>query len=212
MAHAYTTKRGKNKKGKLGVRKDQQQNQERSLKNPILDAMKYDGDRENSFEIGRIGSSSARIEAIKSRLQKQLVDKCSNPQCNQPSSESRELSECASCRTVRYCGRDCQLAHWPDHKAICKEKKKELAARAEALAQLARGLNGDVIDELAHGLKEQSLKGAEEGNNQKVGGVSIAENEGEEEEEDDDEEEDEEEEEEGNKGKTIDKKVANDID
>ena len=207
MAHAYTTKRGKNKKGKLGVRKDQQQNQERSLKNPILDAMKYDGDRENSFEIGRIGSSSARIEAIKSRLQKQLVDKCSYPQCNQPSSESRELSECASCRTVRYCGRDCQLAHWPDHKATCKEKKKELAARAEALAQLARGLSGgDGIDELANGLKEHSLKS---------GGISIAEKEDDDNDEEDDDEEEEgeedEEEEEKEKGKTVDK-VAKDID
>jgi hypothetical protein len=35
MAHAYTTKRGKNKMSKLGVRKDQQQNNERTLKNPV---------------------------------------------------------------------------------------------------------------------------------------------------------------------------------
>ena len=32
MAHAYTTKRGKNKMSKLGVRKDQQQNQEKCVK------------------------------------------------------------------------------------------------------------------------------------------------------------------------------------
>ena len=31
MAHAYTTKRGKNKMSKLGVRKDQQQNQEKCV-------------------------------------------------------------------------------------------------------------------------------------------------------------------------------------
>ncbi len=32
MAHAYTTKRGKTKKAKMGIRKDNKQNQEQGLK------------------------------------------------------------------------------------------------------------------------------------------------------------------------------------
>ncbi len=125
------------------------------MKNPISEAMKYDGDRESSFEIGRLGSSSARIEAIKQRMQLKLLDKCSNPSCAQPSSSERELSECASCHTVRYCGRDCQLAHWPDHKAICKEKKKEIAAKTEEQARMARELLGH-MDALTMGTNEDN--------------------------------------------------------
>lgn len=132
MAHAYTTKRGKNKKAKLGVRKDQQQNQERSLKNgpANLQQFLYDGPKESTIGvIGRIGcsssSSQARLENVKSRLQKALMDKCSNPECTN-SQEGATLSECAACRSVRYCSRDCQLAHWSAHKEQCKIIKKKL--------------------------------------------------------------------------------------
>ncbi|KAL9187327.1 hypothetical protein ACHAXT_001430 [Thalassiosira profunda] len=28
---------------------------------------------------------------------------------------------CAGCRRKQYCGRECQVAHWPEHKVACKE-------------------------------------------------------------------------------------------
>jgi hypothetical protein len=31
-----------------------------------------------------------------------------------------KLRECTGCRSVRYCGKECQLKHWPLHKAPCK--------------------------------------------------------------------------------------------
>ncbi len=31
-----------------------------------------------------------------------------------------KLKECSTCRSVRYCGRACQKADWPAHKATCK--------------------------------------------------------------------------------------------
>ncbi len=34
--------------------------------------------------------------------------------------EGGKLRECTGCRSVRYCGRECQLKHWPVHKAPCK--------------------------------------------------------------------------------------------
>ena len=41
-----------------------------------------------------------------------------------------KIKRCNDCRTVRYCSRECQVAHWPEHKLECKKlaaarKKKE---------------------------------------------------------------------------------------
>jgi hypothetical protein len=133
MAHAYTTKRGKNKKSKLGVRKDQQQNSERSIKSGVnLNAFLYDGPKEPvGPSIGRLSNHSintARLENVKSRLQKAIMDKCSNPSCENVSAEegSVSLSECSACHQARYCCKECQKAHWPEHKVKCKEIRKAL--------------------------------------------------------------------------------------
>jgi hypothetical protein len=40
---------------------------------------------------------------------------CSNPGC-----AGAGLKKCTGCKQVRYCGQQCQLAHWPAHKANCK--------------------------------------------------------------------------------------------
>ncbi len=159
MAHAYTTKRGKNKKAKLGVRKDHQQNMERSLKAGPgnLQQFLYDGPKESTIGVaGRIGCSSstsnqARLENVKSRLQKALMDKCSNPECAN-SQEGGTLSECAACHSVRYCSRDCQLAHWPAHKEQCKIIKKKLQEEeAERQRKVLEALQELSVQEVAPG-------------------------------------------------------------
>eukprot|EP00599_Poterioochromonas_sp_BG-1_P008781 CAMPEP_0173145884 /NCGR_PEP_ID=MMETSP1105-20130129/8158_1 /TAXON_ID=2985 /ORGANISM="Ochromonas sp., Strain BG-1" /LENGTH=117 /DNA_ID=CAMNT_0014059969 /DNA_START=153 /DNA_END=506 /DNA_ORIENTATION=- len=58
------------------------------------------------------------------------MDKCSNPDCPEASSGAT-LSECAACHDARYCSRDCQKAHWPNHKARCKEVRKELEQKEQ---------------------------------------------------------------------------------
>ena len=35
------------------------------------------------------------------------------------------LLRCTRCRAVKYCGRECQAAHWPYHKQVCKRKATE---------------------------------------------------------------------------------------
>jgi hypothetical protein len=41
-----------------------------------------------------------------------------------------KLRQCSGCRSVRYCGKECQMAHWPAHKAPCKASR---AAKVDAL-------------------------------------------------------------------------------
>jgi hypothetical protein len=88
---------------------------------------------------------------------------------------------CSRCKTVRYCGRDCQTGHWKAHKAHCKftvtAKTKEAALRAavavtpasvEAHVALGRflldtGIN-DVCDlDGAEASFRAAVKAAEEG-------------------------------------------------
>ncbi len=49
---------------------------------------------------------------------------CDNPRCSNFGLECEEalpLKQCGGCRAVRYCGADCQRAHWREgHKAECK--------------------------------------------------------------------------------------------
>jgi hypothetical protein len=48
-------------------------------------------------------------------------NKCASPSCG---IESVSMKLCSKCKDVYYCGRDCQVAHWPDHKARCKAISK----------------------------------------------------------------------------------------
>jgi zinc finger MYND domain-containing protein 10 len=34
------------------------------------------------------------------------------------------FKRCSKCKGVWYCSRDCQVGHWPEHKAKCNEKAK----------------------------------------------------------------------------------------
>src|SRR5210317_2629953 len=40
--------------------------------------------------------------------------------------EGCELKCCTGCKMVKYCNRDCQIAHRPQHKRACKKRAAEL--------------------------------------------------------------------------------------
>ena len=49
---------------------------------------------------------------------------CAN--CGKGEEESDCLKNCVACKMVKYCSRDCQKAHRPQHKKACKKRAAEL--------------------------------------------------------------------------------------
>ena len=52
------------------------------------------------------------------------VSVCAN--CGKGEEESHKLKHCTACMLVKYCNRDCQIAHRPMHKKECKKRAAEL--------------------------------------------------------------------------------------
>ena len=46
--------------------------------------------------------------------------------CGKGEEASINLKACTACKLVKYCSRDCQIAHRPQHKKECKKRAKEL--------------------------------------------------------------------------------------
>ena len=51
---------------------------------------------------------------------------CAN--CSKGEENSGDLKACTACTLVKYCNRDCQIAHRPQHKRECKKRAAELHA------------------------------------------------------------------------------------
>jgi len=51
-------------------------------------------------------------------------DICAN--CGKGEDSSSSLKACTACKLVKYCSRDCQIAHRPQHKKECRRRAKEL--------------------------------------------------------------------------------------
>ena len=49
---------------------------------------------------------------------------CAN--CGKGEQNSGDLKACTACKLVKYCNRDCQIAHRPQHKKACKKRAAEL--------------------------------------------------------------------------------------
>jgi len=49
---------------------------------------------------------------------------CAN--CGKGEEAGNNLKSCTACKLVKYCSRECQIAHRPQHKKECKKKAKEL--------------------------------------------------------------------------------------
>ena len=49
---------------------------------------------------------------------------CAN--CGKGEEEITSLKACVACKIVKYCSRDCQKAHRPQHKKECRKRAAEL--------------------------------------------------------------------------------------
>ena len=52
------------------------------------------------------------------------ISTCAN--CGRGEESTGDLKSCTACKMVKYCNRDCQIAHRPQHKKECKKRAAEL--------------------------------------------------------------------------------------
>ena len=52
------------------------------------------------------------------------ITNCAN--CGKAESDAINLKRCTACKMVKYCSRDCQVAHDPEHEKPCKQRAAEL--------------------------------------------------------------------------------------
>ncbi|KAF9266065.1 hypothetical protein L218DRAFT_956454 [Marasmius fiardii PR-910] len=73
------------------------------------------------------GPTVTTIEDMKKAIpeRKPLVRPCGN--CMNVPEPGSTFSHCAKCRETHYCSRECQVAHWPQHKEVCKHRARVIA-------------------------------------------------------------------------------------
>ena len=52
------------------------------------------------------------------------ISLCAN--CGKGEESAGDLKACTACKMIKYCNRDCQIAHRPQHKKACKKRAAEL--------------------------------------------------------------------------------------
>jgi ankyrin repeat protein len=79
--------------------------------------MRHGADPQATIPTFGTAANSSKVEGASAEQTTYLEAKtnCSNRGCAGPG-----LKKCTGCKQVRYCGQQCQLAHWPMHKADCK--------------------------------------------------------------------------------------------
>ncbi|KAM9959542.1 hypothetical protein ACTFIR_000620 [Dictyostelium discoideum] len=127
MASVYTTKRGKTKKAKLGIRKDSNNNAANKLNCKISNpGKKPQAEAPTLFKSQQELLLRQRGESSDPTLA--LTAKCSNSKCkpDKTATEPPKLSLCSACNSVSYCCRECQVEHWPTHKTKCLQIRQSI--------------------------------------------------------------------------------------
>ncbi|EGG23825.1 hypothetical protein DFA_05961 [Cavenderia fasciculata] len=123
MASVYTTKRGKTKKAKLGIRKDSKNNQANKLVQQVRQTTtkKSQADVINPLDFSDKWNN-LKLTGEEERRALALVAKCQFKQCKSGGKiDGTPLMLCGACQSVSYCSRDCQVGDWKLHKEKCKD-------------------------------------------------------------------------------------------
>ena len=70
---------------------------------------------------------------------------CAN--CGKGEDSSGDLKVCSGCKILKYCNRDCQIAHRPQHKKACKKRAAELQQHICSVGVRDEGIDSDVSDD-----------------------------------------------------------------
>ena len=66
----------------------------------------------------------ALYDRMNMQLSREFI-RCANPTCElnrlDKSTGQVKFKQCSRCKAVIYCSRECQTAHYPDHKRLCRE-------------------------------------------------------------------------------------------
>ena len=78
----------------------------------------------NDVNAEKGSSSSGTDDGLNNELSSMSIDTSSKKKkntCLFCLKEVQGLQGCSRCGTARYCGRECQLKHWPVHKNTCQD-------------------------------------------------------------------------------------------
>lgn len=65
------------------------------------------------------GLTGAEREAVVAKHLANSCAPCANPACDHFEVQCKEYKRCSKCKTVAYCGVECQKSDWKRHKAEC---------------------------------------------------------------------------------------------
>ncbi|KAF9530200.1 hypothetical protein CPB83DRAFT_851156 [Crepidotus variabilis] len=81
----------------------------------------------SSSKLRKTASKEEEIDVItRTPGAQKLNAKCGNMSCAARRGDI-PLKHCARCKTIMYCSRECQVAHWKDHKTWCNNNVDHLA-------------------------------------------------------------------------------------
>lgn len=67
--------------------------------------------------------TAAQIEGMHSQVTTLVMDVPAENCCHSCMTEEGKLKRCTGCGVAKYCSKECQTAHWKEHKKVCTHKR-----------------------------------------------------------------------------------------
>ena len=78
----------------------------------------------HEYDLGVPKLALALYDRMNMQLSREFI-RCANPTCElnrlDQSTGKVKFKQCSRCHAVIYCSRECQTAHYPEHKMLCRE-------------------------------------------------------------------------------------------